>query len=950
MFIPSDSPDLQRKLTDAAASAGLARVVPIPGLGYFAQPARSSGGTPAVASVECRCADSATSPIEPSAELSEEQKAVFRCVVAPERKDVLVIAGPGSGKTKTLISCIVGAVRSGTPADKIVAISFTNNSAAELKVRLCKAAKNFPSLHRVHVSTFHAWVCQLAASRIDPWTYPPVRLADASLAVALHITNPDSTQAFSRTEIMAADRHLEGCETFWAMIGRNYKNVLEDPAKLQAFRNLEAAAVTASSQFQEKQISTYGSLMRSGIALAKELDEDGLGWLFIDEAQDLNSTQADFAFSVQQKTKCRIFAIADDDQGIYKFRGASNIFLDALRARSATTEVFGLTKNFRSTQAIVSLCRNWIRPNWEKSCAGEKNYSSQRSGLPTVILTASKPWDRGRHAMILFDAAQKPGGLIEHFGHSAALTFSTKNKLDIELRSHAQRVHVLKERLLEKDVLDDFLKKLTGSDPATNWHHPIWIDFLESVKSAQVEAAKKTDKTETSFGHPGLNDLYSAVEVFRRLAPDLSPKEAADILRNAAVDEKIGFSGEGMQPDYAGDKINYLTLHSCKGLEFRVVWICGGASAFAPKTWDDKDGQPNTSNKAQEDFKFEDLEDEKKKLDRIADMRARTKEAFEQENRRLLYVGMSRATDLLILSAPRHSGAKHNQYMIRDNLFRDELDKALLGAHYIKISTDAEAHAFAATITAAHRHPTWQPPHRYRVESFTSLTRQLQPGENREVEIPREREYPLPQSEDAMIGDLFHRIMHLLCMEPETLRQRLDSKMTDADLIARVSTRNPATELKPLAGFLASYFADFTNKPWELLANARSEVPFSHVKNASDSTLSAGLPGRGTRPACPHEEKRTSGPLVPTIQAIDETDHEEFLLKGFLDLVRFGDDGAPSLILDYKTGPTPEPDDLKHAAQLRCYREALAESYSCEIGAIKLQNYYVATQVLRDRS
>ena len=129
--------------------------------------------------------------------------------------------------------------------------------------------------------------------------------------------------------------------------------------------------------------------------------------------------------------------------------------------------------------------------------------------------------------------------------------------------------------------------------------------------------------------------------------PDISPQDAAKILGLAAVDTGIPFSGEGMEPDYTGDKINYLTLHSCIGLEFRVVWISGGDYAFSLKEWDEADGQPNTST-TQEEFDFAADANAEEKKKRIAEMRQRTREALEQENRRLLYVGMSRATDLLL--------------------------------------------------------------------------------------------------------------------------------------------------------------------------------------------------------------------------------------------------------------------------------------------------------------
>ena len=977
MFIPSDPADLERKLNEAAASTGLARVVPLPGLGYFAQPAPGTGATPAVASVEGRCADSvppSAAPTDkfaasgagvppaslemkgnrdgrpasenqpsPPDDLSEQQKDVFRCVVEKEKKDVLVIAGPGSGKTKTLISCIIGAVEGGTPAGKVVAISFTNNSAAELKVRLCKAAIALPSLHRVHVSTFHAWVGQLASARVDPWTYPPVGLKTASLAVALHLKNPDpANHVFTKAEVNAAERHFEGCETFDAMEERNFNKIAAEGKNRTGFNNLVKAATALEADMKARQLGTFGTLMKSGVSLAGDLKQGDIEWLFIDEAQDLNAPQADFVAALQKQTGCRVFAIADDDQGIYKFRGASNRFLREFGAQPAT-RTFELTRNYRSTQPIVQACVRWITPNWkETERAPKKLFSEREPALPVVVLAASGyngERDRGAHAKIILEAC-KAKKLLGSWGEAAVLDFSV-NKEDPDLGASGLAVRKCGDSRLDQDVLNLFFKMCRDRKAKGAWHHGLWKDFLSACTKRQTPP----------LGHPGLDDLYAALEAIRRLEPDMGSQAAAKAISEINAErtqdfEKHFFLGGRPEPDYQADKINYLTLHSSKGMEFRAVWLVGCGFAFSTKSWEEAEGQPN----GQDVFEF------LKGLfsGKTQKMEEGIRLALQLETRRLLYVGMSRATDLVMISAPltdkieKKWSPKTKTKREQNNVFRSELDIALDGVPHVVIRSTADAKKFAATITAGHRHPDWQPPHRYRVESFTSLTRQS--DENREVEIPREREYPLPQSEEAMIGDLFHRIMHLLCLEPDLIQERLDNKITNAELIARVST---ATGLKKLDGLLSSFFTD-PQGPWNHIqsGNCKSEVAFSHVTEIPIATENGTVPGRGTRPACPPDTRRTSGPLVPTIQAIDETACEEILLKGFLDLVRFGNDGRPDLILDYKTGAAPapgSPEDARHTEQLITYRNALCATYSQKPEQIKLADYYVAHQKLHPR-
>jgi superfamily I DNA/RNA helicase len=825
----------------------------------------------------------------PGGGLSTEQQSVVDHIATSTQGDVLVIAGPGSGKTKTLVSCIERIVKEGTPGEKIAAISFTNNSAAELKVRLCKVAADLSGLHRVHVSTFHGWVSQLASLHVEPWLHPPIGLQTASLAVALHLRNPDtSSHVFTLTEINAAERHFEGCESFEAMEARNFNKIGQKGSSHESrlgFDNLVKAAGKLQDEMQGCQISTYGSLMKSGIDLAKGLRSGDLQWLFIDEAQDLNSTQADFVRAVQERTGCRVFAIADDDQGIYKFRGASNQFLREFGGNKTTT-TFTLSENFRSTRPIVEASLGWIRPNWEKTL------HSTRDGLPIVLLTAYPTQDRQRHAQIILEAC-KSNGLIDAMGEVAALSLSANLHTCYDLHDFSLALKSCTEGVLPQEVLEDFLNHCERSSATGDWHHQVWGEFLDRVKADQKKGG------ETRFGYPGLRDLYAALEVLRRFNPEIEPKDAARVLRSFNPGEKLSFLGSKPDPDYSGDAINLLSLHSSKGMEFRVVWLLGGDAVIKEKKRESEQGQPNVLGELG-------AWSEALRAEASTSTENANRLAAEMENRRLLYVGMSRATDLLMISVPpkrEKSGPG----------FKGQIQAALKDVRCFNVYSDGDAEAFVSSISKDHRNPAWSPPHRYRVESFTSLTRQVAPGEEREQEIPCDREFPQPQSRVAMIGDLFHRIMHLLRLEPELIDKRLDESMSDDELIARVSMRTDLDELRELLG---NYFSDSMNRPWQWIQKEGSltEFPFSHVE----------LDG-----------------------------HEEILIKGFIDLAGFAPDGAPDLLVDYKTGTPPlsgSEEDLKHGDQLKLYAKSLSSSYSCTPETITLLNYYVQSQEIRQRS
>ena len=851
--------------------------------------------------------------------LTPEQQAPVTAVATPPPGHALfVIAGPGSGKTSTLVAAVRAALAAGAAPGRIKAISFTNNSAAELKVRLHRAATETtpdfppcPALDQVSVATFHAWVAQLDAQTIKPWTHAPVRLGPASLALALHLHNGKSAaHVFSKAEVAAAERHLEGCESFEEMWTRNFNKVKNAAGKNRdGFDTLKTATAALAAVLTPLQLCTHGTLMAAGPTLAATLPPGSLDWIFIDEAQDLNRPQHAFIKALQNRTGCRLFAIADDDQGIYKFRGASSAFLRDLEARATavppTAQKFILTKNFRSTPPIVDLARQWITPNWTELDCQPKALASARSAapvLPVAILAASCPATRGQHAAIIFQAALSQG-IFSSLGEAAILGVSPRlaaSNFPDERRDSQLPLNICAEPELPADVLKDFLH-LIRRRPAYegDWHHALWNEFLTLVKRKHPDGAH------------GLEDLYACLEVFRRVVREWNSHKAAAALES--ILSETGFYGERPDPDYAGNAINQLSLHSSKGMEFRGVWLAGNGYTLAVKPWDENEGQPGLVGETKHFFdllfgsKSQAAHQPDAETIAVANRRAAT-----LENRRLLYVGLSRAADLLLISAPWHVSTTKD-YQKQENAFCDALKTAAdsAAAAYVVIETDADAETFAATLIPAHRHPSWKPPTRHRVESFTSLTRQPLPSEERVTELPPQAYLPGPQTAAAVTGDHFHRLMHLLALEPALLTARLAGTVTDAALIARVST----VSQPKVATLLASFFADTVNQPWTWFNGGHTEIPFQgFIPDPAPGTFTQAAP------------------------------RSEILLKGFLDLLQTDPaTGAALRLVDWKTGLSSNPDASpgdKHEQQLLTYARVL----QLDPAKVELLNYYPATQ------
>jgi superfamily I DNA/RNA helicase len=832
--------------------------------------------------------------------LSAEQEAVRTAVMANDR-DVLVIAGPGSGKTHTLVESISSLVAAKTvPGDKIVAVTFTRNAAAEMRVRLVKRDTAVPGLAGVYASTFHSWVGRLADAIVAPRPHPPIMLDTAGLAVALHLFNPNPEQPFDNAEVGAADRHLEGCETFREMKKRGFKLVSERPKNRERFSNLIVATRKLRRVMRENHVMTHGTLMRSGIALASQLAPSSIAWLCLDEVQDINRTQLRLVQEVQKQTGCRILAIGDDDQGIYKFRGASSELIDWISSKEDAIKL-QLRTNYRSTQNIVSFCEAWIASS-RNSTAGKSATSSRTAnrGLPIVLLTSPDSIKRSEHARAILQPSQTEP-LVEKLGEVGVFKFSLRRQ-NYDLGNLEYRV--ADKRQLEPTFVSACAEKLETAS-TSDWFSETWSHILDATRDAPPTAPTGTFR---QIGAPGLGAFLAALQAMRKLRPGLAPQEASQCLRKALLQTGIQFEGKRMAPEYDNAEANVLTLHGSKGLEFRGVWLPDPGYDWSEKDWETEQGMPGLAQPPE--LASESLEQRKNK-------------ALLAERRRLLYVGFSRPADLLIISAPRYEPSSE-KWQLEANAFADALEESLArccnACEVKRLSKDDDVAAFLQDYLcdnppAQFKHPTWKAPKRHRVESFTSLQRKKGGGLEYDPEtsllIPEGCECPRPQSPGARVGEELHRLMHLLFLQPKLADERLKGSLTTDKLLERILTPNHdlnTHQLQSLVEHVDSYFSDTTNKPWKWLQNARSEVPFSVLIDD------------------PHfeTEKPNDGWDDPS-----EEEPERILLEGFIDLVQY-EHGKPVRIVDYKTGEVPDADSgelARYREQLQKYTHALTVEF-----------------------
>ncbi|HVZ43941.1 MAG TPA: UvrD-helicase domain-containing protein [Ramlibacter sp.] len=271
----------------------------------------------------------------------------------------LVLAGAGSGKTRVITHKIARLIQSGLEAKRIAAITFTNKAAAEMRER-AKSLVGRPA-KEVMICTFHALGVRL------------LRQEGASLGLKPQFSILDTDDVTSilkdagGTTDAATARQWQWAISLW-------KNMGLDAAEAEAQAKDDNERVTARIMARyEERLSAYQSvdfddliglplkLLRDH-ADVRERWQQLLGHVLVDEYQDTNATQYEL-LKLLVGERGRFTAVGDDDQSIYGWRGATLDNLRKLPEDWPALKVVKLEQNYRSTGAILRAANNVIQPN-----------------------------------------------------------------------------------------------------------------------------------------------------------------------------------------------------------------------------------------------------------------------------------------------------------------------------------------------------------------------------------------------------------------------------------------------------------------------------------------------------------------------------------------------------------------------------------------------------------
>ena len=610
-------------------------------------------------------------------ELNPAQREAAECVSGP----LLVLAGPGSGKTRVLTYRIAHLLSLGVPPWKILSLTFTNKAAGEMRERVMKLVGEEAS--KIWMGTFHSMFARV------------MRIEGTALGYGQNFSIYDS--ADTQAAIRDVQNQLGIPPQQFSTSGLQSrisaaKNQLVDP---------EAAAASAGDLFAEKAALVYAAyderlrisnaldfddLLIKPIALFRRFPDllakyaDRFHFVLVDEYQDTNRAQYVLLRLLTEKRRS-ICVVGDDAQSIYSFRGADirNI-LDFEKDYPEAT-VVRLEQNYRSTGTIIAAADHLIRRNRDRLV---KNlWTDNPGGEPVTIMTCDG--DREEAAVVvgaIFDEVAA-GGLT--YADIAVMyrTNAQSRVLEDALRRNAIPYRLIGgvefyQRKEIKDILA-WLRMLVNPADAESFLRAVNLP-VRGVGKAALErlradaAARRTSLFEAARNAgaigglgkraaSGLSSFVKLVDDHAGLAGRMGVGELARVLvdalgilpalREEGTVEAMG-RWENVQEllsaitEYAATRpeptlanflqevsllasvdtapgreegqaaVTLLTLHAAKGLEFPAVFITGMEEGILPLY---SGGEPER--------------------------------ADVEEERRLCYVGMTRAMKRLYCSNAR---------------------------------------------------------------------------------------------------------------------------------------------------------------------------------------------------------------------------------------------------------------------------------------------------------
>jgi DNA helicase-2/ATP-dependent DNA helicase PcrA len=590
------------ELRAPASAATLFEAPPAPAAPPASTPA---GPPPVVESVPAAAVARPPLPVPATAAsvldgLDPEQRAAATAEPGP----LLIVAGPGTGKTRTLTHRLAHLVTAhGVAAEHCLAITFTRRARAELRERLDALVPE--QAPRMLVTTFHGLGLRILREQHEAVGLGPgFRVADEAEALEVLREQLGCGEREARRLLPELARRKRARAARWPDLDT-------EPSEVAAPLARYDAALRKRDLVDLDDLLVLPVMLLAGDAALAARYRDRHRLVAVDEYQDVDELQYRL-LRLLTTPDGNVCAIGDPDQAIYGFRGADVGFFLRFGEDFPTARTVRLTRNYRSSPAIVAGALQAIAPatlvrgRVLDAVAGQDpparitihQAASEQAEAEFVVATIDRLL--GGSSFLSLDSGRADGGaeLALSFADVAVLYRTDAQAgpmaeaLDRAGMPFQKRSH---DRLLQRPAVRALVHALRDqAAPATGRSLPARL-------AAAAEAA-------AALPEP---DARGAVELLAPLA-----ERCGDDLGRFLAELALGEEVDTWDP--RADRVSLLTLHAAKGLEFPVVFLAGCEDGLLPLRWGGA-------------------------LD----------PAQEAEERRLFFVGMTRARSHLFLSHAR---------------------------------------------------------------------------------------------------------------------------------------------------------------------------------------------------------------------------------------------------------------------------------------------------------
>ena len=628
-------------------------------------------------------------------DLNKQQLQAVNCSLGNK----LILAGAGSGKTRVLTCRVAELINTFDvrPSD-ILALTFTNKASNEMKQRLEKLLKI--SSYGLWFGTFHG-ICRRLLK---------IHWKEAGISEYFTILDSqDQLRIIKRVmKSKNLDDNLYDPKALQSFInnqkdkGKRHKDVNNDDDKyIEIYKEYDdACRQTNSVDFADLILLTY-EMFKNNPQILNYYNKRFQN-IMVDEFQDTNTLQFNLLKLLNGNTGS-LYAVGDDDQSIYGWRGARSRNIQFFKDEFKNVEIFKLEQNYRSTNKILSVANNLISNNKER--LGKNLWTDATGGDPVYLYEAYNGDDESSFI------AQKIQELVLH-GHKRseiALLYRSNflsRRLEEELNSRSIPYKIYGgfrffERSEVKDVIaylriavntsdDSAFERTVNNPPRGLGEKTIQVirEYAKNNSLSMWDTINQIEKTGIS-GARAINSFASYANIIRELIEKLNDLDLKSLIekvinlstlnqyyelkkneeslskqenleellstaerfyQNNMDSENIlgdfldnaSLEAGDLQSNPHDDPVQLMTIHSAKGLEFPVVFLTGMDEGIFPN--------------------------ENRNL----------KKGFLEEERRLCYVAITRAMKTLYITHANMRYMHGNNNFLIPSRFISEIDDDLL--------------------------------------------------------------------------------------------------------------------------------------------------------------------------------------------------------------------------------------------------------------------------------